>query len=165
MDAQVLSNLHRIITNAIYGVEHHKKRFQAGYPEESVLAAGATKARRVSSEYAAVQHEAGWITARRAVVLLTNNRLICGSWVIPVSSIKSATLLRVKAWFAKAFVLKISTDEGHYQFGLQYDSDWEQQTAFPMVIEDSKIGYSFFSIALRIIIFILLILYIIERLS
>ena len=160
----MLSNLFRVITNTLYGVEHYKTKFQAGNPNEHILAAGATKARKVSSEFAKVQYEAGWIKAKRAVVLLTNDRLVCGSWEIPVSSIKTATLLRVKSLFAKAFILKVSTDEEHYQFGLQYDPDWEKHTAFPMVVEDSKIGYSYFSIALRIAVFILLMWYIIERL-
>lgn len=160
---QMLSDFYRIVTNTIYGVARRKKRFEAQNLEERVLAAGATKARKVRGSSAKVQHEAGWIVARRGILLLTNSRLICGSWDIPLSSIQSANLLKVKAFLAKGFVLKVSTENEHYQFGLQYDPAWESQTALPLIVEESKIGYSVFSIIVRIIFLIFLGLYIIEN--
>jgi hypothetical protein len=147
----VLDSFFRIFTNLIYFVPLKVKQFKANEPNSQVLAAGATKARQFDKDVA-VQYAAGWIAARRGTLILTDQKLVCGSWEIPLSTVNKAVLLRVKALFAKALVLKVSTTDGHhYQFGLQYDPVWETQTALKLTIEESKIKYSAFSIALRVI--------------
>jgi hypothetical protein len=145
-----LERVYLFLTNMLYLIPLQVNRFQGRNPQAQILAVGASKARRLAAN-TAIQHEAGWITSRRAALILTKDRLICGSWNIPLASITSATLHRVKAFAARGLVLKVATDKHHYQFGLQYDPAWERQTALPLVIEDSKIGYSLFSIVIRVI--------------
>ena len=88
--------------------------------------------------------------------MLTNEKLVCGSWEIPLASIKDAQLLRVKSMFAKALILKVSAEDGYYQFGLQYDPAWEQQTALKLSIEDGKIKRSLVLTLIRVFAFLYL---------
>lgn len=147
----MLDTFFRIFANLLYFVPLKVRQFKANEPDAQVLVAGATKARQFDKDVT-VQREAGWMTARRGALILTDQKLVCGSWQIPLSSVNKAVLLRVKTFFVKALVLKVSTADGHhYQFGLQYDPLWETQTALNLTIEESKIKYSGFSIALRVI--------------
>lgn len=146
----MLSDLYREITNGLYSVSSQVQQYKARNNNATVLAAGATKARKLEKDED-LKTGAGWIVARRATLILTNENLICGSWEIPLAGIKEARLLRVKSMLAKAFVLKVSADSGYYQFGLQYDQAWEKQTALKLIVEDGKIKLSLFSIVIRIV--------------
>jgi hypothetical protein len=145
----------------VYLIPLQVRRFKNKNPDQQVFAAGATKARKMASE-SRIRFEPGWITSRRAALILTNDRLVCGSWEIPLTSIVSADLLRFRSLFGGGCVLKISTDSDHYQFGLQYDPAWEEQTALKVTVTDEKIEYSIFSIVLRIIVLIILVRYILD---
>lgn len=153
----MLDTLFRILSNLIYLVPLTVQRFKAKEPHAQILAAGATKARKFDKD-AEVGYEAGWVIARRGTLILTSEKLVCGSWDIPLSTINNAVLLRIKLLFGKALVLKISTtNNDHYQFGLQYDPAWERQTALRLTVEDGKLKYSVFSIVLRAIFIIWLV--------
>jgi len=161
----MLDTFFRVLTNLFYLVPFQVRRFKVKEPDSQVLAAGATKARKIGKD-SKVQYEAGWIAARRGALILTQEKLVCGSWQIPLSTINNALLLRVRSLFVKGLVLKLSTTDGcHYQFGLQYDPAWETQTALKLTIEEGKIKHSVFSIALRVILVIWLIWVLIRWLS
>jgi len=161
----MVSVFFRVVTNLLYLVPLRVKRFKTDEPNSQVLVAGATKARQFDKEVD-VRYEAGWIGARRGTLILTDQKLVCGSWEIPLSTINSAVLLRVKALFSKALVLQVATIDGHhFQFGLQYDPAWETQTALPLTIADGRIKYSVFSLALRAILFVWVIWLIIRWLT
>ncbi len=158
--------LSRTILNAVYLVPLRVKRLLNREPGTQVLAAGATKAQRTEREQE-VRREFGWVTSRRGVLILTAEKLICGSWVIPLSTITDATLLQVRTFaglgFTKGLILKISTDRGyHYQFGFTYDPAWEEQTALKLSVEDGKVKYSAYSIIVRIVICVLVIWYLLS---
>ena len=157
----MLDTFYRVLTNLIYLVPLAVRRFKAKEPDSQILAAGATKARRLAED-SGIQYEAGWITARRGTLILTRDKLVCGPWQIPLSTISHATLLRTKVPLAKALVMKVSTTEGqHYQFGLRYDPAWENQTALKLSVTDGKIGYSKFSVAWRVVLAIALVIWLI----
>jgi hypothetical protein len=100
------------------------------------------------------------VTARRAALILTTDKLVCGLWEIALSSIEQAQLVRFKSGLTRGFVLKVATTDGsHYQFGLQYDPVWENQTVLKFAPGDDKfirLKYSKFSIALRVILWIVI---------
>ena len=157
----MLTKFFRDLINLIYLVPLAVSRFKAQEPNSQVLAAGATKARRLDED-SQIQHEAGWITARRGALILTQDKLVCGSWQIPLSTISDATLLRTKGILGEGLVLKVSTTDGqHYQFGLPYDPAWENQTALKLHVTEGKIAYSKFSVALRVILGIALVVWLI----
>lgn len=153
----MISNLSREIANAVYLVPFQVHKFKEKEPQAIVLAAGATKAQKLNRDED-VRSSVGWVTARRAVLILTNEKLVCGLWEIPLSSVAQASLLQIKGLFGKGFVLKISTnDKNHYQFGLQYDQAWKQQSALPLVITEGKVKQSLLSLILRTILLLYLI--------
>ncbi|MDX1475068.1 MAG: hypothetical protein R3309_12915 [Reinekea sp.] len=142
--------LDRIIVNAIYLVPLQVSKFKKQHPEEQVLIADGTKARKVKSNQHA-QYEVGWATARRGVLMLTTKNLRCGDWIIPLSTIHEATLLYISG----GTLLKISTDDdSHYQFGLQRNPAWENQTVFPLKVEQGALKFSTVSLVLRLLILI-----------
>ncbi len=159
----MLDTLYRWMTNAIYLTPLWVKRFKNKNPATTVLVASAVKALKFDKD-SEVRYEPRWIAAKRAVLILTTDRLVCGSWEIPLANIKNATLLRVKALAAKALILKVGTNNGeYYQFGMQYDPAWEEQMALKVAVEDSqidytvkdgKIQYSTFSVIVRAILII-----------
>ena len=161
----MVSEVLRVVTDLLYLVPLRVKRFKTDEPDSQVLIAGATKARRFDREVD-VRYEPGWIGAKRGTLILTDQKLVCGSWEIPLSTVSSAVLVRVKALLSKALVLKLSTNDGHhFQFGLQYDPAWETQTALRLTIEDGRIKYSVFSLALRAILIIWVIWLIVRLLT
>ena len=116
------------VVNTAYLVPLHVLRLKVREPGVTVLAAGGTKAQKRSRDWQ-VQQEAGWVTSRRAVLILTPEKLVCGSWVFPLSTIQQAQLMDYQSRFGRGFVLKFSTASGnHYQFGLQYDPAWKLQS-------------------------------------
>lgn len=133
----------RRLTNLLYGTPRAVSRFLARYPDEDVLAAGATKARVFSERNDEVQRSLGWATARRASLILSQKRLICGDWNIPLDSIDSSSYLRLSRRWSKALVLRVHTkDAKSYQFGLSHDEAWLTQNALPAAVEDGHITFS-----------------------
>jgi hypothetical protein len=140
--------LDRIIVNALYLVPFQVSRFKKLHPDVEVLIADATKARKVNSNEVA-QYEVRWATARRGVLMLTSKELVCGDWTIPVSHINEATLLHISG----GSVLKISTtNDLHYQFGMQRNSAWEKQPLFPVKVEQGALKFSTTSLIIRLLI-------------
>lgn len=137
--------LNRIIVNTLYLLPLQVNRFKKLHPDQEVLIADITKARKMKSNEEA-RYEAGWITARRTVLIVTTQALVCGDWTIPLSSIQEAVLLHIPG----GSLLKISTKDGaHYQFGIQRNPAWEKQKAFLLRIEKGTLKFSKFSLILR----------------
>jgi hypothetical protein len=138
----------RIIVNTVYLVPRQVNKFKKQHPNEEVLIADGTKARRVKSKEEA-QYEIGWATARRSILILTTSGLYCGGWTIPLSNIQEATLLKISG----GSLLKISTiDDLHYQFGLQRNPAWEKQKVLPLSVQDSALKFSKASLIFRLIV-------------
>lgn len=139
------------ISDAIYGTKRVRNRYQLAHPSETVLASDASKAIHTDSNDE-IKRGPDWVTAKRAVVLLTKQKLVCGDWEIPVESIASAKLLKISSLLGSGQVLKVSTTTGeHYQFGMQLNPEWTQQQVLPMTLEKGHVQYSAFSVVVRII--------------
>lgn len=68
------------------------------------------------------------------------------------------------AILGKGFVLKIETkDNKFYQFGLQYDQAWINQNVLDFEVFDGKLSISFFSILVRVLVVLLIIVYLIQK--
>jgi hypothetical protein len=139
--------LDRIIVNTLYLVPLQVNKFKKQHPDAEVLVADGTKARKVKSNEEA-QHEMGWATARRSILILTTQALFCRDWTIPLSTVQEATLLHIPG----GSVLKVSTKDGlHYQFGMQRNPAWEKQKVLPLTIQETVLGYSKTSLVLRLL--------------
>ncbi len=80
------------VIDFIYGASKVKRRFQAAHPGETVLASDACKG-FVSNRDKTVKQGADWVTAQRATLLLTDKRIVCGKWEIPLDIIVEAHLI------------------------------------------------------------------------
>lgn len=159
----MLGTIYRLIVDTVYMTPLAIKKYRNEHPDETVIVAGGCKGRMLSNDED-VKSGIGWVFARRRNLILTDKRLTCGDWDIPSKEIREATLLRINSFFARAYILKVSTNDGkHFQFGLQYNPKWETQSQFSFSTEDSKIKMSVFSVCLRILILIWIIWYFIQQ--
>jgi len=159
MTNQILKGL----VDLIYGTERARRKFEREHPHEKVLAADASKG-IVTTKNQDIQLGLDWVTSQRAVVLLTDKKLVCGKWTIPLDTISTAQLLKINSLFGGGQVLKIqTTDDKNYQFGMQLNPEWTSQQRLPLTLEQGQVKYSAFSIIVRLIAVGYLIYWIYER--
>ncbi|MBQ7823898.1 MAG: hypothetical protein IJ338_06975 [Bacteroidaceae bacterium] len=128
----------------IYGTKKIERRFKAEHPNETVLASDACKGISPNQDKD-VKGGSDWITAQRAVILLTDKRIVCGKWDIPLCSITDAHLIEYSSLFSSGQVLKIQTENGKfYQFGMQKNPEWINQSALPLSLEKGQSTNSVF---------------------
>ncbi len=138
------------IVDAVYGVQRVATRYQLAHPTEKAVASDACKAISTDTD-AAISYGTAWLTARRAVLLLTTHKLVCGNWEIPLEAVASAQLLKIPATLGSGQVLKVATITGrNYQFGMQFNPTWALQQVLPMTLEKGHVRYSLFSTLVRI---------------
>lgn len=152
----MIQQLLKGFVDAIYGTGRVRRKFENENPTEIVLAADASKG-IVTTNREDIRRGLNWITSQRAVVLLTDKKITCGKWVIPLDNIESAQLIKISSLLGGGQVLKVETrDNQHYQFGMQINPAWINQQALPLTIEEGKVKTSPFSIIMRVILAIYL---------
>jgi hypothetical protein len=140
------------IVDLIYGTKKVRDIYLLKNPTEVIFAIDGAKA-IVTKDNKEIERGLDWITSQRAVILLTNSKIICGKWTILLDNIQSAQLLQISSILGNGLVLKIQTkDNKHYQFGMQMNHEWLKQKVLPLKLEKAKISNSLFSIVLRIFI-------------
>lgn len=150
----MLNQMMATLVNFFYRTTTLKKKYEEKHPNETVLVATASKGIVTTLEQS-IQHGVSWLKAQRAVFMLTTEKIVCGKWCILLEDIERAELLKIRG----GQVLKITTkDQQHYQFGMQHNQQIENQKHMPLIIKKGKVGYSFFSIVIRVIL-VLQILY------
>ena len=156
-------NLSKKFTDFLYGTERVKRKFSAEHPGEIIFAADASKGIITKSNHE-ITRGLDWVTSQRAVVILTNKRIKCGRWNIPLEQIISAQIVKFPTTYGAAQVLKIETkNQDNYQFGMQMNKEWTEQTVLPLALEKQKLKYSFFSIAVRVLLLGYLVYWVIEK--
>lgn len=139
------------IVDFIYGTKKARVKFELENPHENVLAADASKG-IITNSNENVARGTNWVTSQRAVVMLTNSKIICGKWKIPIEEIQSSKLIKINSLFGDGMVLKIQTkNDENYQFGMQINPEWIEQKALPLNFKNGKVKYSIFSIVIRIL--------------
>ena len=101
------------------------------------------------SEAGTPRYSANWVTARRAWFKTFSDRVECGDWVIPASSVQDAILFETKQWFIPVFVLAVTTSEHTWQFGFNPWSRVASHLPFSFRRERVRLQYSLFSIIIR----------------
>ena len=146
----------------IYGVRRTKKIFRSKNPLETIYASDGSKS-ILTSDTKVIERGMEWVTSQRAVVLLTNKRIICGKWSIPLIDISEAQLLKVRSLFGAGQVLRVRTNDANYQFGMQLNKEWTNQNILPLTIEEGKIKISPFSKIIRFVLVAYLIYWLFEK--
>jgi hypothetical protein len=135
----------------IYGTGRVRRKFERNNPNEKVLAADASKGIKTTTNQD-IQRGLDWATSQRAVILLTDKKIVAGKWMIPFDTISKAQLIKINSLFGGGQVLKIqTTDDNNYQFGMQLNPEWTDQQRFPFILEKGKLKHSSFSILVRVI--------------
>ena len=135
----------------VYCTGRVRRKFELDNLSEKVLAADASKG-VVTTTNQDIQRGLDWVTSQRAVIMLTNERIICGKWTIPLETITSVKLLKINSLFGSGQVLKIQTKDGkNYQFGMQLNPEWTNQQKLPLTLEKTQVKHSVFSILVRLI--------------
>ena len=92
-----------------------------------------------------------WVTARRALLEVWPDRLVCGDWTIPYDEIEDALLGSFRQFFVMpGFVLAVTTGERTYQFGLNYGRYWKGELPFPARRERIRLAFSPYAIVVRV---------------
>lgn len=131
----MINQLLKSLVDFIYGTKKIEQKFKSEHPDETVLASDASKGIS-SNQDKAVKGGTDWVTAQRAVILLTDKRIVCGKWNIPLDTITNAHLIEYSSLFSNGQVLKVQTENGkYYQFGLQKNPEWTNQSALPLSLE------------------------------
>lgn len=110
------------------------------------------------------QRSQNWLTSRRGWFEIYPDRVECGNWVIPSDSVERAILYRGRQFFLPVSVLEIATSDSTYQFGFNPWVDVEPDLPFPVESKRVSIGYSPFSLAVRLLLLILIVWYVWHRL-
>jgi hypothetical protein len=146
----MLNKLMKEFVDLLYGTARIRRNYEESNPDEKVLAADASKG-IVTIGKTDVVRGATWVTSQRSVLMLTNSKIICGKWTIPIDEIQSTQLLEVTSIFGDGAVLKVQTKHGkNYQFGMQVNPEWTQQQVVPLRPEKAKVKNSVFSIVVRV---------------
>lgn len=151
------------LVDLIYGTGRIRRKFERNNPNEKILAADASKSIMTTSNQD-IQRGLDWVISQRAVVLLTENKIVCGKWTIPLDTISTAQLLKINSLFGGGQVLKVqTTDDKNYQFGMQLNPEWTNQQRLPLILEKGQVKHSAFSIIVRLLVVGYLIYWLYER--
>ena len=146
----MINQLLKGLVDLIYGTGRARRKFERDNPNEKVLAADASKV-IVTTTSQDIQRGLDWVTSQRAVVLLTDKKLVCGKWTIPLDTISTAQLLKINSLVGGGLVLKVqTTDDKNYQFGMQVNPEWTSQQRLPLTLEKGQVKHSAFSIIVRL---------------
>ncbi len=105
------------------------------------------------------QYGPRWVTSRRALLRVYDDRLECGNWMIPYAGMTDAVLYSFRSSFLRipGYVLTVTTPEKTYHFGLNgWGKFWNGELPFPVRREQGQLKFSGFSIALRILLLVYL---------
>ena len=146
----MLNRLMKQLVDLVYGVNKVKNKFLLEHPDEQVLATDGAKGIATGNNED-ITRGLPWVASQRAVILLSNKRIVCGKWMIPLDQIEEAQLLQISSLLESGQVLKIGLKDGrHFQFGMQVNPEWTRQEALPLILEEGQLKYSAFSIGIRL---------------
>jgi hypothetical protein len=85
-----------------------------------------------------------------------DDRIECGNWVISYSEIKSAHLYKAKQMLVPVNILQLVTTTGNYQFGFNPWANPFKHIGVEFDTSKIKLGYSTYSIVVRLVLVVYL---------
>jgi hypothetical protein len=95
-----------------------------------------------------------WMLSRRGMLKVTTASLVCGDWTIPYDDISQAVLFSIRGAIFPCYVLRVKSGNRIYQFGLnggKWGKFWKGELPFECERDSARIGYSWFSATVRIL--------------
>lgn len=94
-----------------------------------------------------------WATSRRGILKVFEDRLECGDWRIDYPDISQAVLYSIRSLlFFHGYVLKVSTPNKTYHFGLNWGRFWKSDLPFEVSREKGSLGHTALSVLVRILV-------------
>ncbi len=90
------------------------------------------------------------MVSKRAWLKLFDDRIECGDWTVPYSEIDEVVLYKAKDFVIPALVLKLTTKDNVYQFGINPWCKIAEYLPISFREEKSSLGYSWLTTILRI---------------
>ena len=93
-----------------------------------------------------------WITSRRALLKLYDDRLECGKWSVAYDQIQEAVLSSFHSPILRipGYLLMVKTDSNTYHFGLNGWRYWKGELPFPVSRQNARLRLSPISLIARI---------------
>ena len=145
----MISRFLAYFANIIYFVPFWTKQYRKQFPDEQIVISEATKAIQLHTE---IPVSLGFhrLKARRRVFILTNKKITCGNWVLPIEKINDATLFDI----GNGYVLQVKiNDHEFYQFGLAKNASWQTQNILDVKYEKISLKGSIFFQLIRFTVF------------
>jgi hypothetical protein len=98
-----------------------------------------------------IRRSVNWVFSRRGFLKVYTDRIECGDWTIPYDQIDEAVLFRTSSMFIPCYLLRVKAQGQIYQFGLNPGRYWSRELPFPVVRENKRLGWSWYSVAVRIV--------------
>ncbi len=144
-------SVYKYAADFFYRTRSVKDKFAKENPRETVLASDASKA-LLSKGTGKIRWGVDWVTAQRAVVLLTDKRIKYGYWDIPLDEVEEARLYEVNSLFGTGQIIKITTNDNYnFQFGMKRNYEWTDQSVLPVTLVKRKMKYSLVTMISRVI--------------
>jgi hypothetical protein len=106
------------------------------------------------------RYSQNWALSRRGRLMVYADYLQFGDWVIAYRDITEAILYNSRQMFIPVYILAVTAGGHSYQFGLNPWAFWRRQLPFPVRRERVRLGYSPFSVVLRVLMIGLLIYFV-----
>jgi len=90
-----------------------------------------------------------WVVARRAMLQVMPDALVCGDWRIPYDKIDEAVLYSICSVFP-GYLLRIRVSGTIYQFGLNWNPFWKKELPFTVSREKGRLKLSTYSLFVRL---------------
>lgn len=92
-----------------------------------------------------------WIAARRAFLKVFDDRIECGDWTIPYDKMERVHRYRTRSMFIPGSVLQVIANNTNYQFGFYPWADPIKHMPVEYTESDVNLGFSGFSLAIRVL--------------
>ncbi len=135
--------------NLIYRTGARVRAFEAKYPDDTVLVSAGCKALRTDVPIP-LERSSRWVFSRRAVVIVSDRRVVCGGWEFDLSDIQQARASVFKGLLSSGQVLIIHAGSWHYQIGTNTGEDWLDKLPFEVSRSENSLTMSPFSKILRL---------------
>jgi hypothetical protein len=99
-------------------------------------------------------HGPNWLLSRRGILRVFDDHLECGDWQIEYPEITNAVLYSFRSLFLRipGYILTVESLDRTYHFGLNgWGRFWKDELPFHAKREKGKLGFTWFSIALRVV--------------
>ena len=117
-----------------------------------------------TAEDATFRRSENWVTARRGWLRFFADRLTLGDWLVPYGDIRQATLFRITGLIGGYVLRVVTTADRHFQFGMNPWALRGKTLPFPHAQQEGRLAYLLFSIVIRVIVAIGLIVWALEKL-